>query len=281
MKLVLILGFIALSSALSISRQEVDNEWQKFKHEYRKNQYYANSNEEALRKQIFADTYDMIVRHNKEADEGIHTYRLGVNQFSDITDEEYRQMLTLDVSGLEGQQTYDKKPYSIKAQLPESVDWRDKKVVTAVKTQGSFVPPLDKEENYPYKGVYQNCSYQAKYSGASITGYTNVTSGDEDALKEAIATNGPVVVSIDASLSTFKNFNGSGVYNDKQCKSAFKDLNHDMVAVGYGTENGQDYYIVKNSFGTTFGDHGYIKMARNANNNCGIATYALYPTGVQ
>jgi len=214
MKLVLILGFIALSSALSISRQEVDNEWEKFKHEYRKNQYYANSNEEALRKQIFADTYDMIVRHNKEADQGLHTYRLGVNQFSDITDEEYRQMLTLDVSALEGQQTYDKKPYSIKAQLPESVDWRTKNVVTAVKNQGScgscfafstvdtiesahaiktgnlvtlspqnvvdcmgnpsvctqgsymhlafeFIIKeggLDKEESYPYKGVYQNAA---------------------------------------------------------------------------------------------------------------------------
>ncbi|CAG2178663.1 unnamed protein product, partial [Oppiella nova] len=265
-----------------------------------------------------------------------HTYRLGVNQFSDITDEEYRQMLTLDVSALEGQQTYDKKPYSIKAQLPESVDWRTKNVVSAVKNQGScgscfafasvdtiesahaiktgtlvtlspqnvidcmgnpgvctqgsymhlafeFIIKeggLDKEESYPYKGVYHKCSYQAQYSGASITGYANVTSGDEDALQEAIATNGPVVVGIDASLSTFRSYK-SGVYNDKKCKNAFRDLHHAVVAVGYGTENGQDYYIVKNSWATTYGDHGYIKMARNANNHCGIATYALYPTGTK
>lgn len=134
---------------------------------------------------------------------------------------------------------------------------------------------IDTEASYPYTAkTGPTCLFNAANVGATDTGYTDITSGSEEALTEAIASVGPISVAIDASHPSFQLYK-SGVYNEPQCSST--NLDHGVLAVGYDSANGTDYYIVKNSWGTGWGMQGYIFMSRNKNNQCGIATMSSYP----
>ena len=134
---------------------------------------------------------------------------------------------------------------------------------------------IDTEASYPYEeATSYNCRYKAANKGASIHSYKDVTKGSESALQNSVAYHGPVSVAIDASNPSFQLYK-SGVYYEPKCSST--SLDHGVLAVGYGTGTGGDYWIVKNSWGTSWGDKGYIYMARNQNNNCGIATQASFP----
>ncbi|KAK5584387.1 hypothetical protein RB653_005998 [Dictyostelium firmibasis] len=133
------------------------------------------------------------------------------------------------------------------------------------------------EDSYPY--LMQNGLCQDRNntpSGVTITGYVNVTSGSEAALVNAIATAGPVAIAIDASVDDFRYYI-SGVYNNPACQNGLDDLDHEVLAIGYGTYQGQDYFLVKNSWSTNWGQNGYVFMARNDNNLCGVATSPNYP----
>nr|Q86GF7.1 RecName: Full=Crustapain; AltName: Full=NsCys; Flags: Precursor [Pandalus borealis]BAC65417.1 crustapain [Pandalus borealis] len=134
---------------------------------------------------------------------------------------------------------------------------------------------IDTESSYPYKAIDDNCRYDAGNIGATVSSYVEPASGDESALQHAVQNEGPVSVCIDAGQSSFGSY-GGGVYYEPNCDSWY--ANHAVTAVGYGTDaNGGDYWIVKNSWGAWWGESGYIKMARNRDNNCAIATYSVYP----
>ncbi|XP_037309917.2 cathepsin S, ortholog2, tandem duplicate 1 [Pungitius pungitius] len=133
---------------------------------------------------------------------------------------------------------------------------------------------IDSDTSYPYKGQSQQCRYDAAQRAANCSGYSFLPEGDEAALKEALATVGPISVAIDATRPRFA-FYRSGVYDDASCTLK---VNHGVLAVGYGTLNGEDFWLVKNSWGDRFGDGGYIRMARNKKNQCGIALWGCYPT---
>ncbi len=132
---------------------------------------------------------------------------------------------------------------------------------------------IDTEASYPYTAEDGSCHYDAANSGATLSSYQDISSGDEAGLLAALAIT-PISVAIDASQSSFQFYSG-GVYYEPACSST--QLDHGVLAVGWGTDSGNDYYIVKNSWGADWGLNGYIWMARNKDNNCGIATSASYP----
>ncbi|KAL7713784.1 Cysteine proteinase 3 [Entamoeba marina] len=127
------------------------------------------------------------------------------------------------------------------------------------------------ESDFPYTSTNGTCKYVRSKTVVTCDGYSNIKRGSEDALTEAIA-EGPVFIAIDASHASFK-FYKKGIYNNPLC-SRIK-LSHAVVAIGYGSENGEDYYIVRNSWGEDWGENGYVRMTRNGNNQCGIATAAV------
>jgi len=135
---------------------------------------------------------------------------------------------------------------------------------------------IDTEKAYPYKAEDEKCQYSPKNKGATDKGFVDIESGDEEQLKAAVATVGPVSIAIDASHESFQLYS-DGVYYDPECSS--QDLDHGVLAVGYGTDeaSGEDYWLVKNSWGASWGHEGYIKIARNKDNQCGVATQASYP----
>lgn len=133
---------------------------------------------------------------------------------------------------------------------------------------------IDTETTYPYVAFDAKCRYSVT-SGANVTGAIRIPMGDERKLQEAIAIVGPISVCIDASNDSFQHYSG-GIYSDPACNP--HRLDHAVLIVGYGTdEHQQDYYIVKNSWGSDWGENGYFRLARNHNNHCGVATEASYP----
>jgi len=130
--------------------------------------------------------------------------------------------------------------------------------------------------SYPYIDAVQPC--QSKEPTAATTSdYMTVRGGSEEDLQKAVALVGPVAVVIDATGYQFRFYSGQDdeVFYNAGCSSS--ELDHVVLVVGYGSRNGQDYWIVKNSWGQTWGKEGYIYMARNKENNCGIASAASFP----
>ncbi|CAH8350273.1 unnamed protein product [Eruca vesicaria subsp. sativa] len=137
---------------------------------------------------------------------------------------------------------------------------------------------IDTDEDYPYTATDNNTcnSDKKKNRVVRIDGYEDVPWNDEKSLKKAVAYQ-PVSVAIEAGGREFQLYK-SGVFTGA-CGTA---LDHAALAVGYGTSSeGQDYWIIRDSLGSNWGESGYIKLQRNVNDSagkCGVAMLASYPT---
>ena len=146
-----------------------------------------------------------------------------------------------------------------------------------ISVQGGFQYTADNGINtasdYPPFPIDDSCKFDDSKRVIYIKGYKEVIEGDEEDLTEKLATEGPISVCIDASSLMFYS---SGIFYDPNCSET--SINHCMLAVGYGGQGDVKYYTVKNTWGTSWGEAGYIRMSRNRDNNCGIATDASWPT---
>ncbi|KAL5987766.1 putative cysteine protease rd21b [Asimina triloba] len=301
--------------------------------------------------EIFKDNLRFVDEHNA----GNHSFKVGLNRFADLSNEEYRTMylgMKMDATRRLKRPRSDRYRFNEGEDLPQSVDWRKKGAVNPVKDQGScaffsskhiscadvssldenckgscwafstigaveginkivtnklislseqelvdcdtsynqgcngglmdyafqFIIDnggIDTESDYPYNAADGRCDvYRKNAHVVTIDSYEDVPVNDENALKKAVA-NQPVSVAIEAGGRAFQLYS-SGIFTGI-CGT---DLDHGVVAVGYGTENGKDYWIVRNSWGDSWGEQGYLKMERNIaakTGKCGIAMEASYP----
>jgi len=138
--------------------------------------------------------------------------------------------------------------------------------------------PLELATSYPYTSgktlVQGTCTYDSTLGVSGASSYTYVDQNNVAAMKTALAQQ-PLAISIEADSSVFQTYS-SGILNSTACGT---QLDHAVLAVGYGSENGQDFWLVKNSWGWWWGEKGYIRIAIvDGEGICGVQMYPLYPT---
>jgi len=309
---------------------DVDFQWRKFSaflDKYHKR--YSTINEFSNRFEIFKKNYLEILFHNADHN---HNFTLGINQFTDLTQEEFKAQY---LGGFKHQGeigSFGCKSYSSDALgVPGSVDWRQKGVVNAVRDQGqcgscwAFATTANAESVWAISqgqlfdlseeflvdcasgvGYFnQGCNggepdsafkYMISYGQCSETSYPYIagvteTAGtckqctkspvhfsscydvvpkNQVALKAAVAKQ-PVVIAIEADTRYFQSYSG-GILDAASCGT---NLDHAVEIVGYGEENGQKYWTVRNSWSDSWGEGGYVRIARSDSTNdigiCGIA----------
>uniref|UniRef100_A0A8C9R3J2 Cathepsin S-like n=1 Tax=Scleropages formosus TaxID=113540 RepID=A0A8C9R3J2_SCLFO len=281
----------------------LNGHWELWKKQHHKN--YRNQGEEAYRRLVWEKTLRLIEKHNLEASQGLHSFTMGLNHLADRVT--FSNLLSAIYAYFSPLQLF---MHTNNTTLPDSVDWRTKGLVSPVRNQGSCgscwafsaagalegqmkwrtvkMIPLSPQNLVDCSTSYGNhgCKggFLSKAFGYIIGNNMSISSSKGrchySVLGKAgdcrtVSAVGPVSIGINSLLPSFHHYRG-GIYNDIHCSNL--KINHAVLVVGYGTDKGQDYWLVRNSWGTAWGEKGFVRVARNKNNLCGIANFAIYPT---
>ncbi|KAG6509790.1 hypothetical protein ZIOFF_027797 [Zingiber officinale] len=243
--------------------------------------------EKRRRFNVFKHNIKFIHEFNKKDE----PYKLKLNAFADLTNQEFLDHYAGSKIEHHRIRRGEKPEGEFKHghidiyKLPASVDWRTQGAVTPVKDQGKCIAAVEGINQIVTKELISLSEQELVDCDTTDWGcngglmdhaFEFITDFDnETALQQAVA-NQPVSVAIDASGLAFQLYS-EGVFIGP-CGTS---LNHGVAVVGYGaTQDGTKYWIVKNSWGTSWGEQGYIRMKREIPNNrgqCGIAMSPSYP----
>jgi len=329
----MLLLLVLVSTTAFAKPSHVDQQWAQFKERHSKK--YASMAEENHRREVWKEEMEMVDSHNKEAEEGLHTYTMGENEFSDLTLQEFLDTMTgynesLDFDVL-SDPTLEGKFQEDTFGFPQSWDCRDHGLVSTVRSQGSCgscwafaavgavegawakekgqlyrlseqeLIDCDKSDGgchgggissaltwvHNHRGLAKNadygvghyhpsqgnCHHKEEETVASLKRVRHVASKNEADLKRAVHNAGPVAMSVHVNKK-FKAYK-SGIFNDPTCPK--NSANHAMLTVGwkYSTKEKKTKWIVKNSWGKSWGQGGYIYL-EYGKNVCGMAKSPLY-----
>jgi len=326
---VTLLGLVAVAAAAPLDLNSEQAEW--LFSQWRKEHNKEYSAEEAVHRfGVFMENVRWIHETNSK---GL-SYSVGINQFADLTLNEYRALLGTRVPK-GGLHTPHHRRHSstdkAKANPPASWDWRQHNAVNPVQNQGQcgscwaftagdaisglwaiktgLLFPVSVQEivdcsgsqgnqgcngglpasafawvianggvcdwqEYQYTAEDGNCESTNCTNVARITGTVSITAGDEASLMPATYGQ-PVSLAVEADSQSFQ-FYQSGVLDDPACGT---NIDHGVTLVGWGTDATakKDYWLVRNMWGASWGEEGYIRIVRNKN-MCGVAEAAAYPT---
>jgi len=324
---------LVLVSTTAFAKPSLNQQWAEFKERHGKS--YASLTEENHRREVWKEEMEMVDSHNREAEEGLHTYTLGENEFSDLTFQEFLHTMTgynesLDFDVL-SDPTLEGKFQEDTFGFPQSWDCRDHGLVSTVRSQGSCgscwafaavgavegawakekgqlyrlseqeLIDCDKSDGgchgggissaltwvHNHRGLAKNadygvghyhpsqgnCHHKEEETVASLKRVRHVASKNEADLKRAVHNAGPVAMSVHVNKK-FKAYK-SGIFNDPACPK--NSANHALLTVGwkYSTKYKKTKWIVKNSWGKSWGQGGYIYL-EYGKNVCGMAKSPLY-----
>jgi cathepsin F len=131
---------------------------------------------------------------------------------------------------------------------------------------------LMREADYKYTQIKDRCKFNIAKSVVQVRGWKVLDTNDEDEIARILMEKGPLSIGINADNLQLHQ---KGIYDESKQSCPVDNLNHAVLIVGFGEEQGEKYWIIKNSWGENWADNGFFKISRGKG-TCGINLYVVY-----